>query len=86
MKRLLFLFLLGATALEAQTPANGRVLIIADPAVVRAAILHVLDASPQSFWHLDVPPLSLSIVQYANSAWRLRCLNAEYDSDPIDDV
>lgn len=70
--------------LEAQTPANGRVLIIADPAVIRAAILHVLDASPQTFWHLDAPPLSLSIVQYANSEWRLRRLNAEYGLDPID--
>jgi broad specificity phosphatase PhoE len=70
--------------LEAQTPTNGRVLIIADPAVIRAAILHVLDASPPTFWHLDVPPLSLSIVQYANSEWRLRCLNAGYGSDLIE--
>ena len=71
--------------LETQTPTNGRALVIADPAVIRAAILHVLDASPPTFWHLDVPPLSLSIMQYANSEWRLRSLNVEYGSDPIDD-
>ena len=72
------------TGEEAKSLGLQRVLIVADPAVIRAAILHVLDASPPTFWHLDIPPLSLSIVQYANSEWRLRCLNAEYGSDPVD--
>src|SRR4051794_18215227 len=49
--------------LEAQSLAAGRILVIADPAVIRAAVLHALGASPATFWRLDVPPLSLSIVQ-----------------------
>jgi broad specificity phosphatase PhoE len=60
--------------IETQTPIAGRVLLIADPAVIRAAILYVLDAPPQTFWRLDVSPLSLSIVQGVNGAWRLRSL------------
>jgi len=61
----------------AQTSGPGRVLVIADPAVIRAVILHVLDAGPPSFWRLEVPPLSLSVVQYANHEWRLRHLVLE---------
>lgn len=63
--------------LETQTPGARPVLIVADPAVIRAALIYVLDAGPQAFWRLEVPPLSLSIVQYANGEWRLRHLNIE---------
>jgi histidine phosphatase superfamily protein (branch 1) len=42
--------------------------------VIRAAVLCVLDAPPETFWRLDVAPLSLSIVQNANGEWRLRGL------------
>jgi broad specificity phosphatase PhoE len=57
-----------------QAPGPGRVLVIADSAVIRALILHVLDAQAHTFWRLEVPPLSLSVVQCANNAWRLRHL------------
>ena len=59
---------------RAQERPAGRALVIADPTVVRAAVLAVLDAEPRSFWRLDVAPWSLSIVQYAQGAWRLRTL------------
>jgi broad specificity phosphatase PhoE len=58
----------------AQTSGAGRVLVIADPAVIRAAVLYVLEARPHTFWRLEVPPLSLSVVQHANNEWRLRHL------------
>lgn len=59
---------------QAQAPGPGRVLVIADPAVIRAVVLHVLEAQARTFWRLEVPPLSLSIVQFANDTWRLRHL------------
>jgi broad specificity phosphatase PhoE len=59
---------------RAQTPRAGRVLVIADPAVIRAVVLHVLEGEPRTFWRLEVPPLSLSVVQQANNEWRLRHL------------
>jgi broad specificity phosphatase PhoE len=62
---------------QAQAPGPGRVLAIADSAVIRAVILHVLDAEAHTFWRLEVPPLSLSVVQCANNAWRLRHLALE---------
>lgn len=65
--------------LDAQTSGTGRLLVIADPAVIRAAIVAVLDAQPATFWRVDVPPLSLSIVQHAHGEWRLRGLNLDVD-------
>lgn len=63
-----------AAWVTAQEQPSGRALVIADPTVVRAAVLAVLDAEPRSFWRLDVAPWSLSIVQFAQGAWRLRTL------------
>jgi broad specificity phosphatase PhoE len=59
---------------RAQTAGAGRVLVIADPAVIRAVVLHALEAEPHTFWRLEVPPLSLSVVQHAHNEWRLRHL------------
>jgi broad specificity phosphatase PhoE len=59
---------------RAQTPGAGRVLVITDPAVIRAVVVHVLEGEPRTFWRLEVPPLSLSVVQHAHNEWRLRHL------------
>jgi len=59
---------------RAQTRGAGRVLVIADPAVIRAVVVHVLEGEPRTFWRLEVPPLSLSVVQQAHNEWRLRHL------------
>jgi broad specificity phosphatase PhoE len=63
--------------LDAQAGTDGRVLVVADPAVIRAALVHVLDAGPQTFWRLDVRLLSLAVVQHAQNDWRLRSLGIE---------
>ena len=57
-----------------QTSGAGRMLVIADPAIIRAVVVHVLEGEPRTFWRLEVPPLSLSVVQYAHGEWRLRHL------------
>ncbi len=59
---------------DAQTQTSGRIVVIADAAVLRAIVIHVLQAPPPTFWRLEVPPLSLSIVQHASGQWRLRHL------------
>jgi broad specificity phosphatase PhoE len=63
--------------LDTQTSGADRVLVIADPAVIRAIMVAVLGAEPRTFWRLDIAPLSLSIVQYANGEWRLRGLGVD---------
>lgn len=37
--------------------ASGRVVVVTHAAVIRAAIIVALDASPLSFWRIDVTPL-----------------------------
>jgi broad specificity phosphatase PhoE len=37
--------------------AEGHVVAVANPAVLRAALVHVLGAPPSAFWRIDVPPL-----------------------------
>jgi broad specificity phosphatase PhoE len=65
----------------AQTQHSGRALVVADSAVIRALILHVVEAGPRSFWRLEVPPLSLSVVQHAQHQWRLRQLGLDLLAD-----
>ena len=51
---------------------RGRILAVTHPAVVRAAILGVLDAPPKSFWRIDVAPASRTVMHFRGHAWTLR--------------
>lgn len=51
---------------------RGRLLAVTHPAVVRAAILNVLNAPPKSFWRIDIDPASATSVHYRGHAWTLR--------------
>ncbi|MFH8619365.1 histidine phosphatase family protein [Streptomyces sp. NPDC017979] len=51
---------------------EGRVLAIAEPAVVRAAVVHALSLPPQTFWRLDVRPLALTELSGRAGRWNLR--------------
>ena len=59
---------LGSDALQ------GGVLAVTHAAVVRAAVVHVLGAPPQSFWRIDVPPLSLVEIRRGEGPWTLRAM------------
>ncbi|MEU8582843.1 histidine phosphatase family protein [Streptomyces abikoensis] len=52
---------------------DGRVLAVAEPAVIRAAVVHALALPPQSFWRLDVQPLTLTALSGRAGRWNLRC-------------
>ncbi|MFG3224685.1 histidine phosphatase family protein [Kitasatospora sp. NPDC048194] len=51
----------------------GRVLVVAEPAVVRAAVVHALDLPPAAFWRLDVRPLSATELSGRSGRWNLIC-------------
>lgn len=51
---------------------SAKVVAVTHPAVIRAAVLHVLDAPIQAFWNLDVPPLSQTRLSWNAGKWRLR--------------
>ncbi|MFF2526371.1 histidine phosphatase family protein [Streptomyces liangshanensis] len=50
---------------------NGRVLAVAEPDVIRAAVTHALGAPPAAFWRIDVRPLSLVELSGRGGRWNL---------------
>jgi broad specificity phosphatase PhoE len=47
-------------------------LAITHPAVIRAAIVCALGASPQTFWRIDIAPLSTTDLRWNERMWALR--------------
>ncbi|WUU35669.1 histidine phosphatase family protein [Streptomyces pseudovenezuelae] len=65
-----------------QLPADaGRVWAVVEQAVARAAVLHAMDAPEQSFWRVDVPPLSAFQLTGRSGRWNLR-IGAAGSSEP----
>jgi len=50
----------------------GRTIAITHPAVIRAALIIALDARPESFWRIDVPPLTATTLHARTRGWTLR--------------
>lgn len=58
---------------------EGRVAAVTHPAVIRAAAIVALNAEPNSFWRIDIQPLSLSHFHASTGQWTVRSLNARID-------
>jgi broad specificity phosphatase PhoE len=50
----------------------GHILAVTHPAIIRAAIVSVLDAPAQAFWRIDIAPLSVTDLRFNGRAWTLR--------------
>ncbi|MEH1057383.1 histidine phosphatase family protein [Micromonospora sp. CPCC 206171] len=62
--------------LHAQTARCERITAITHAAVVRAAVINVLQAPPTAFWQLDVAPLSILHLGAGNRGWRVHVKTA----------
>ncbi|MCT7354567.1 histidine phosphatase family protein [Streptomyces sp. 15-116A] len=49
-----------------------RIVAVAEPSVIRAALVYVLKAPPATYWSLDVRPLSTTTVTGRAGRWSLR--------------
>jgi broad specificity phosphatase PhoE len=49
-----------------------RAVVVADPSVVRASVIRALGADWRAYWHLDLPPLTVSVVTHGSGVWRVR--------------
>ena len=58
--------------LAAAADAQGRQVAVTHPAVIRAALVTVLDAPPAAFWRIDVPPLTRMCLTGRGGIWKLR--------------
>ncbi|MET7932773.1 histidine phosphatase family protein [Streptomyces sp. NPDC005322] len=51
---------------------HGKVVAVAEPWVIRAAIMYAIKAPPHCFWNVDIHPLSTVTLTGRASQWRLR--------------
>ncbi|MFC7219725.1 histidine phosphatase family protein [Streptomyces polyrhachis] len=51
---------------------QGRTVAVADPALVRAALVRALGLPPAAFWRLDVAPLAATELVGRGGRWNLR--------------
>ncbi|PPJ22004.1 histidine phosphatase family protein [Nocardia nova] len=58
--------------LESVAGDRSRVVAITHPAVVRASVLLALAAPPESFWRIDIPPLSATTLHGRGAGWTVR--------------
>ncbi|MFE3254204.1 histidine phosphatase family protein [Nocardia sp. NPDC059091] len=58
--------------LTSLTGRGDRIVAITHPAVVRAAVLLTLNAPAESFWRIDIPPLTATTLHHRAPAWTLR--------------
>ena len=53
---------------------TGHTIMVTPPAVIRAAIVHAIAGMAQSFWRIDIAPLSQTMLTRNNDQWRLRAI------------
>lgn len=58
--------------LESLTGDVAPTVAVTHPAVIRAAILAGLDAPSESFWRMDIAPVSRTVLHFRNGRWTLR--------------
>ncbi len=63
--------LLGRVSGWLSAAAPGRTVAVTHPAIVRAAVVHVLDAPTRSFWRVDAAPLARVTLTGRAGRWRL---------------
>ncbi|MFD9005079.1 histidine phosphatase family protein [Streptomyces sp. NPDC059582] len=51
---------------------GGRIVAVAEPSVIRAALVYALKSPPSTYWNVDVRPLSTITVTGQASRWNLR--------------
>ncbi|NYE39822.1 histidine phosphatase family protein [Streptomyces fulvorobeus] len=57
--------------LDTRPACDGLILAVAEPSVVRAALIYALRAPPASYWNVDVRPLSTVTLTGGRGRWSL---------------
>lgn len=57
--------------LDGEKAADRRSILVTHASIVRAAIVHAIDAGPKSFWRIDVAPLSVTRLSGNDGRWNL---------------
>jgi broad specificity phosphatase PhoE len=57
--------------LAAEQGHHQRSIVVTHAAIIRAAIIFAIEAPPQSFWRIDVAPLSITRLSGTSGRWTL---------------
>jgi len=60
-----------ATWLDGELAHHKQSIVVTHASIIRAAIVHAIDAKPQSFWRIDVAPLSCARLSGVDGRWNL---------------
>ena len=52
---------------------SGQSIIVTHPTIIRAAIIHAIEAASPSFWRIDIAPLSITRLSGTHGRWNLTC-------------
>jgi broad specificity phosphatase PhoE len=74
-----------ATWVAGEAANHRRSIVVTHAAIIRAAIVHAIDATPQSFWRIDVAPLSVTRLSGADGRWNLVSLGRWPAADSLRD-
>jgi broad specificity phosphatase PhoE len=50
---------------------DRRSIAITHSTIIRAAVVHAMDTSPQSFWRIDIRPLSVTHLRSRGGRWNI---------------
>ena len=60
--------------LDEQFAMTGRVVAVTHPPVIKAAVVHAIRGTPESFWRIDIAPLSRTGLSGRSPVWTLHSL------------
>jgi broad specificity phosphatase PhoE len=60
-----------AAWLDGELAHHRRSIVVTHANIIRAAIVHAIDARPQSYWRIDVAPLSRTRLSGTDGRWKL---------------
>lgn len=59
--------------LSEQQAHHRQSIAVTHAAVIRAGIVHAIRAAPETFWRIDIAPLSMTRLSGMNGRWNLGC-------------
>jgi broad specificity phosphatase PhoE len=71
-----------AAWLETQNGIRGKTVAVTHASVIRAAIVHAIEANPRSFWRIDVAPLSVTALSGNGGRWNLSAIGPLRGPEP----
>jgi broad specificity phosphatase PhoE len=67
--------------LAAEQLQHQHAIVITHATIIRAAIVQAIAAPPQSFWRIDIAPLSCTWLSGANGRWNLASAGCSFPGD-----